>query len=75
MEAECVATSEAQKEVVWLWKFLGDLEVIQDVEKPITIYCGNSGAMSNSKEPRNHQRSKHIEYKYNIIRDFIEQGV
>ncbi|WRX21062.1 Reverse transcriptase [Theobroma cacao] len=73
MEAEYVAACEAAKEVVWLRKFLMELEVIPDVDKPITLYCYNSGAVANSKEPRNHKAAKHIEMKYHLIREIIQR--
>ena len=43
MEAEYVVASEASKKAVWPRKFLGDLEVISDVEKPIIKYCTTVG--------------------------------
>ena len=49
MEAEYVAACEAAKEGVWLRKFLTDLEVIPNMDKPLTLFCDNSGAMANSK--------------------------
>ncbi|KAK0587347.1 hypothetical protein LWI29_021335 [Acer saccharum] len=63
MEAEYVAACEAAKEAVWLRQFLIDLEVVPSANKQITIYCDNSGAVANSKEPRSHKRGKHIERK------------
>ena len=48
MEAEYVAACEAAKEVVWLKKFLTDLEVVPNMHLPITLYCDNSGAVANS---------------------------
>ena len=74
MEAEYVAATEAAKEAVWLRKFLRDLEVVPDSEQPIALYCDNSGAVANSKEPRSHKRSKHIERKYHLIRDIVARG-
>ena len=49
MEAEYVAACEAAKEAVWLRKFFTDLEVVPDMEKPLSLYCDNSGAVANSK--------------------------
>ncbi|WRX20595.1 hypothetical protein QQP08_013082 [Theobroma cacao] len=69
-----VAACEAAKEAVWLCKFLMDLEVIPDADKPITLYCDNSGALANSKEPRNHKAAKHIKRKYHLIREIIQHG-
>ena len=74
MEAEYVAACEAAKEAIWLRKFLMDLEVVQDAEQPMKLFCDNSGAVANSKEPRSHKRSKHIERKYHLIKDIIERG-
>ena len=74
MEAEYIAASEAAKEAVWLKYFLGDLEVVPGLDKPITLYCDNSGAVANSKEPRSHKRVKHIERKYHMIRSIVDRG-
>ena len=74
MEVEYVAAFEAAKEAVWLKNFLMDLDVIPGLPKIITIYCDNSGAVANSKEPRAHKASKHIERKYHLIRDIVKRG-
>ena len=74
MEAEYVAASEAAKEAVWLRNFLLDLGEVPSAQLPITLYCDNSGAVANSKEPRTHKRAKHIERKYHLIRDIVHRG-
>ena len=68
MEAEYVATCQAAKESVWLRKFLTDLEVVPNMHLPVTLYCDNNGAVVNSKESRSHNRGKHIEHKYHLIK-------
>ena len=74
MEAEYIAASEAAKEAVWLKNFLSDLEVVPNIDKPITLYCDNSDAVANSREPRSHKRGKHIERKYHLIREIVNRG-
>ena len=69
-----MSASEAVKEAVWLRNFLRDLEVNSNLEKPMVVYCDNSGAVANSKEPRSHQRGKHIERKFVLIREIVECG-
>ena len=69
-----MAASEAAKEAVWLMKFILDLHVIPSADRPITLYCDNSGAVAQSKEPRFQKRQKHILRKYHLIRDFIDRG-
>ena len=74
MEAEYIAASKAAKEAIWLKNFSSDLEVVPNMDKPITLYCDNSGAVANSREPRSHKRGKHIERKYHLIREIVNRG-
>ena len=74
MEAEYVAASKVAKEAVWLRNFLLDLGVVPSVHSAIILYCDNSGAVANSKEPRTHKRGKHIERKYHLIREIVYRG-
>ena len=74
MEAEYVAACKAAKWAVWLKKFLYDLGVVRIEQVPIILFCNNSGAVTQSKDPRNHKKRKHIEKKYHIIRDIIARG-
>ena len=71
MEVENVAASEATKKAVWHKIFLFDLGVVRIEQVPITLFWDNSGAIAQSKDPRNHKKGKHIERKYHIIRDII----
>ena len=74
MEAEYVAASEAAKEAVWFKNYLMDLDVVPGLPKSIIVYCDNSGAVANSKEPRTHKATKHIERKYHVIREIVRRG-
>ena len=74
IEAEYVAACEAAKEAVWLKKFLSNLGVVRMEQVPITLFCNNSGAVAQSKDPRNHKKGKHIERKYHIIQDIVARG-
>ena len=59
MEAKYIAASEATKEAVWLKNFLLDMGVVPSTQSTIILYCDNSRAVENSKEPRSHKRGKH----------------
>ena len=74
MEAEYIAASKAAKEAVWLKNFLLDLGEVPSAQSAITLYCNNSGAVANTKEPRSHKRGKHIERKYHLIREIVSRG-
>ena len=54
--------------------FRSDLGVVSSAQSAITLYCDNSGAVANSKEPRRHKRGKHIERKYHLFREIVEKG-
>jgi len=62
-KVEYIAASEATKEAVWLKNFLKDLAIVPELEAPLTMFCDNSGAVANSKEPQSHKKAKHIERK------------
>ena len=59
-EAEYIPASAAVKEVVWIRKFIAELDVVPSIASPIDLYCDNNGAIAQAKEPHSHQRSKHI---------------
>ena len=50
------------------------MEVVPDMDKPLTPYWDNSGAVANSKKPRSHKRGKHIEKKYHLIIEIVQRG-
>ena len=50
------------------------LGVVRIEQVPITLFCDNSGAVAQSKDPRNHKIGKHIEIKYHIIQDIVARG-
>ena len=74
MEVEYVVTCETAKEAVWLKKFHSGLSVVRMEQVPITLFCDNSGVVTQSKDPRNHKKGKHIERKYHIILDIVARG-
>ncbi|KAA0043126.1 gag/pol protein [Cucumis melo var. makuwa] len=74
MEAKYIAACEAVKKAVWLRKFLTDLEIVPNMHLPITLYCDNSGAVANLREPGSHKRGKHNEHKYHLIREIVHRG-
>ena len=44
------------------------------MDKPLVLFCDNTGAIANSKEPHSNKRSKNIERKYHIIREYVARG-
>ncbi|KAJ9566410.1 hypothetical protein OSB04_002376 [Centaurea solstitialis] len=70
-EAEYIAALDAAKEAVWLRNFILDLRVVASISRPVDIYCDNSGAVAQAKDPREHHKSRHVLRKYHLIREII----
>jgi hypothetical protein len=73
-ESEYIAASLAAQEAAWLKKFIADLGVVPSIQEPLEILCDNEGAIAQIKEPRAHQKTRHIERRFNYIRDEVEKG-
>ncbi|PKI71841.1 hypothetical protein CRG98_007780 [Punica granatum] len=73
-ETEYIAISDAVKEAVWIRKFVTKLDVVPYISSPVELYCDNTRAIAQAKEPRSHRKSKHIERRYHIIREIIGRG-
>ncbi|KAK8636304.1 hypothetical protein V6N13_005008 [Hibiscus sabdariffa] len=73
-EAEYVAANEATKEAVWIKKFISELGVVPSISDAIELHCDNNGANAQAKEPRSHERSKHILRRFHLIREIIDRG-
>ena len=71
MEAEYIATSKAAKEAFWYKKFIVELRVMSS--DAISLYYDNNGTIALAKEPRSHQKSKHIERRFHLIHDYLEK--
>ena len=72
-ETEYIAASLVAKEVVWIKKFIIGLGVVPRIFNPMDLFCDNNRVMAQVKEPRSHQRSKHILRRFHLIREIIER--
>ena len=68
-QAEYMAANKASCEALWLRKFMVDL--FGQEPMPTIIYCDNQICIRISKNPMFHDRLKHIEMRYNFIRDYV----
>ena len=68
-----MAAAEAANEAVWLRKFVKQLAVFPSACDPVTVFCDNTGAIANAKEPRCHSTAKHILRRFHVIRDYVKK--
>ncbi len=73
-EVEYITASEAAKEAIWIKKFVSQLGVMASAPSPVNLYCDNSDAIAQAKEPRSHQNSKYILRRYHLIREIVGRG-
>ena len=71
-EAEYIAAGSCCSQLLWMKKFLTDYGISQDT---MVVYCDNSSAIDISKNPVQHSKTKHIEIRYNFIRDLVERKI
>ena len=63
-----------EKKVIWLRKFLKGLGIVPLPIPSMTLFYDNNGAVTQSKELRNHQKGKNIEGKYYLICEITLRG-
>ena len=68
-EAEYVALSTATQEGIWLRRLLSGL--MMDMKNPTLIYEDNQGAIDLSKNPKYHDRTKHIDVCHHFVRERV----
>ncbi len=67
MESEYIAASDPSREVIWLRRLLHELGIEQT--NPTPLLCDNESAISLTRNPESHKRSKHIDVRYHFIRE------
>ena len=68
-----MALASATQEAVWLEQLTADFG-IGTPAKTIVIFEDNQSAISMTKNPQFHGRSKHIAIKYHFVRDQVGKG-
>lgn len=67
-EVEFVLAASTMQEGVWLGCFLHHCGVTTSSLRFVTIICDNHVAVAYTKDPKYHNKTKHIDIKYNFIR-------
>ncbi|GAA0161781.1 transmembrane signal receptor [Lithospermum erythrorhizon] len=71
-EAEYIAAGSSCTQLIWMKQMLEEYGVKLGV---MTLYCDNMSAISISKNPVQHSRTKHIDIRHHFIRNLVEEGV
>ncbi|XP_051127606.1 uncharacterized mitochondrial protein AtMg00810-like [Andrographis paniculata] len=71
-EAEYVAAGSCCAQLLWIKQMLKDYGIEKE---SFVLWCDNTSAISISKNPVQHGRTKHIEIRYHFIRTLMEAEV
>ena len=71
-EAEYIALSEAAKEIKFVYQILDSIGI--KVALPIIVRVDNIGAIFMSENVTTTQRTKHVDIRYNYVREYIQDG-
>ena len=74
-EVEYIMASDAMKEAIWLWKFIDELKVAYSIDGLILLYYDSTRAIAQAKEPKSHQRTKHILCRYHFIWKIVDRDI
>eukprot|EP00253_Pinus_taeda_P015797 PITA_15797 len=73
-EAEYVVATSCCTQLLWMMQTLQDIQIT--CTPPISFLCDNTSAISISKNPVMHSKTKHIPIKYHFLREqVLEQKV
>lgn len=64
-EGECIALRSAAQAAIWLQQLLADIEYA--ISEPTVVYEDNQGAITLTKSPVSHARTKHIDIRHHFI--------
>ena len=71
-DAEYIAAGSCCSQLLWMKKLLIDYGISQDA---MVVYYDNSSVIDISKNHVQHSKTKHIEIKYQFIRDLVERKI
>jgi hypothetical protein len=70
-EEKYITTTTCFTQVLWMKKNLQDIQVRYD--DPISIFCDNTSAISISKNPVMHSKTKHIPINFHFLREQVTE--
>ena len=72
VEDNYIAIGSCCTQFLWMQKLLHDYGICQE---HLIIYCDNTSAITLSKNPVQHSRTKHIEIRHHFIWELVEDGI
>ena len=75
MATEFVACYEASNHGIWLQNFVTGLRVMDDIERPLKLFCDNKSVVLYSNNNRSSIKSKFIDIKFLVVKERVQSGL
>jgi hypothetical protein len=69
MQADFLSCYMVIGQAIWLKKFVPRLRVVDNISRPLTIYCDNKSTVFFSSNNKSSDATKHIDIKYFVVKD------
>ena len=66
-----MACFEATNQALWLRNFISGLKIVDNIDRPLRIYCDNSAAVFLSKNDKYSKGTKHMDIKYLSVKEEV----
>jgi hypothetical protein len=72
MYVEFVACYEVVGQTMWLNKFVIGLRVVDNIERPLKLYCDNESAVLYAQNNKKTKVAKHINIRFYVVKEKIQ---
>lgn len=73
MEAKFVACFDAIIQALWLWNFTSEFGIVENIAKPLRIYCENFVVVFFSKNEKYSKGAKHMDLKHLSVKEEVQK--
>ncbi|KAM1237880.1 hypothetical protein ACFX2J_038628 [Malus domestica] len=74
MEAEFIGCYTATKQAIWLRNMIKGLEIVDNIDRPLKLFCDNKAAVFFSKNNKRSLANRLMDMKYLKVRDEVKKG-
>ena len=74
MTTKFVACYEASNHGIWLHNFVTGLQILDNIERPLKLFCDNNSTVLYSNNNRSSSKSKHIDIKFLVVKEIVQNG-
>jgi len=76
-EAEYIAADSCAREILWILRIIKSMEETFGIQasQSMDLHLDNQSAIAITRDPKDHNRTKHIDIQHHFIRDLVREGI